>query len=582
MKCIRSIILTACSAVLACEFSSHGLEFNLSLGIGGNNTAFPSESYGMVVVDSGGDGFDFLANKRLLQGTRFKNQGELIGDDDVVLLAGLNPVELGTAQRGFGVSFVKIDTEAINSSRPILNGQSLALVWFPNGRSNPGDTFYFFRTSLPDPVAPGAVGFSVPGPGHTSALIAMAQDAGGHIAVPDFSAQAGLIESPGPIAVDWTPIFLKSLQGEIGSLSLVLTPGDLTSYSAFSLKWTKVKPRQQEGLTVIATVAGQLVIEGLTYVVSGILSDTGLLNLTLKHKTKTLKTQLGWLDGAGTAGFQGSLALSPQQVLPMSLWPASHRGTTADSSPHFGKAINTVLFHSESSPATVSLGHGFFRAVMNRNGSANLSGRLPDGTSFTASARGVTALDGTVHLYFHRILPSKLGHLLGEFSMPLTVDVANGERDLSGELTWLKAERPKSLFNPAAMTARFGAQGLVWRKLTTSLLASVPGQAFSVDFDPERSTSAGFSTQQGFWTNTNRPAFALPPRGTTFSFTASTGLVTGTLAYVLDGKTLSAGYRGIMLPRAIPVYVGEPEIQGFGYMLTKDQSGIMEVRANAP
>lgn len=570
-----------CGLLMVRTASAHS--FNLALSAGGHETAFPADAYGLLVVDTAGDGFDFLQNGALLQGAHFKSAGSFLGDDDIILAANLPLADFGSSRRGFSLPYARVSIADLGALAAIAPGQQVALVWFPNGRSNPGDTFRFFRTDAAAPGVAAASGFVVPGAGHSSAIAAVSQPGGGHIPPEAFLETSGIIESTGPLDVDWAPIFSRILQGQIGDMADVAEAADITRFAAFNLSWKKIKPRVVNGLTILATVSGRVTVDGAAFTVSGSLSDTGLLLLTFKHKNRVIQTQLQWQEDTARAGFYGTLPLSGEVSLALALSPASHRGTKADSSPHFGKKINTVLFHADDSPVVVvALGHGFLRVTFKRNGTAAIVGRLPDGTAFTAAARAVTNADGSVRLFFHRVLPSKRGHLLGEFDLPLEVDVFTGQPDLTGTVRWLKAAQPKSLFSPAAFTAHLDAQGMVWIKPAGNLLAGAPGHAFHLDFDREALTPTGFATLNGIWNDRNKPLLVLPPKGVKFTFAAATGLISGKLPFIENGKTKSAAWQGIVLPRAIPVYLGEPAMQGFGYLFTRTHSGTVELRPATP
>ncbi len=209
---IKSFIVLPAALLLASVGSLSASAFNLEASIGGSNTAFPTGSYGFLVADTAGDGFEFLSDTALLLQSRNASVGDLIGGNDVVFSVNLLLQDFGSAQNGFVLSLTNFNTQAINLQWDA--GDQFGLVWLQGNTSDAGDSFGFFRSNS---AGSGTIGFSTPATGPDQTVTNLAQGiSGGSTPVGDYTLNNGTIAAiPEPatiLLIGFAPILLRLLR----------------------------------------------------------------------------------------------------------------------------------------------------------------------------------------------------------------------------------------------------------------------------------------------------------------------------------------------------------------------------------
>jgi len=141
--------------------------FNIEISVGGAESLFPEASKGVLIVDTEGDGFDFTANSTLLLNGSASTVGSKLGNDDMVVLANLQTVPFPEIGRGFNVPVTQLNTGPLNEN--FKSGDKLALVWFPEGASTAGKSYYYHTSNITND---GTIAFVTPEDGSTDIIVA--------------------------------------------------------------------------------------------------------------------------------------------------------------------------------------------------------------------------------------------------------------------------------------------------------------------------------------------------------------------------------------------------------------------------
>ncbi len=185
------------AACFATAQIASGITFTLNMTMGGDSTVFPTGSYGILVADTGGDGFQALTSSQLLQGATTLSPNSLLGSNDLIVFSNLSLLSSG-GNNYFELGATNFDTNLFTSANWAA-GNQLGVFWFQSGSSNAGDSFGFFRS---DSVANGTISFVTPSAGSTSSIVNTTAALGGTTTPQQYSAQppGGVIAVPEPSA----------------------------------------------------------------------------------------------------------------------------------------------------------------------------------------------------------------------------------------------------------------------------------------------------------------------------------------------------------------------------------------------
>lgn len=164
--------------------------FNLSVDIGGISDAFPTDSVGLLVADTGSNGFQFLSDSSLLQGVSNTSVGALIGADDLIFATNLNFSEnlFNLGSTSFNTSSLSVAWDA---------GDAIALVWFQAGTSNVGDSYGFYRSSSFDSSLGATIAFVTPSSGNHQ-IVDISTTLGGNTQLSGYTVNNNAIAAPIP------------------------------------------------------------------------------------------------------------------------------------------------------------------------------------------------------------------------------------------------------------------------------------------------------------------------------------------------------------------------------------------------
>ena len=324
---------------------------------------------------------------------------------------------------------------------------------------------------------------------------------------------------------------------------------------------------------------GSLQQNGLTKTLKGVVASSGLGTVSWVDpvtKTQTLLT-LSISDSSGI--FTGSFQSGASLPVPFALSASAYSGASTDISPLNGKTMNAVLEYVADGQA-LPLGTGFAQFKFDKKGSARLAGRLPDGSTLTATLRGIQAgLTGEVTLPVYLVWKGKvMSTLIGELTAKEVP--ATQTPDLTGDLEWGKPADPKRIFLPSGFHCTLSATGTLWTEPKN--LNALTGLAEEVDFhlllDRDSNILASAVDQAGHWPATNKPVLAAPLTGLQFTATQKTGAFSGKVILPSQGgaKPKSATFQGLLLGVPLEELDGT-FLCGAGFLLGPDASAAVEV-----
>jgi len=319
------------------------------------------------------------------------------------------------------------------------------------------------------------------------------------------------------------------------------------------------------GDLVASAVAVRAIFGGANYRATTLKLDAQGSRLTGSLSAKgrediELSLTLSVLDGKPV--FNG-LASVGEVEYPVTVYRESHTGRRDNRSPMTRLQVNCVL---EADLAdSLATGHGFCIVKFQKDGSARISGRLPDNTAFRGVGYSIDDPITGIHLLLLARLPRGAGLIFGQWSV--NADPSQNEAHLSGATSWVREPDATSPISPTEFTLEFTTTGLAWSRLTA---AAIPSSSFTLSLDIEDVTSIGESSIGGTWPATNRPVLD-DPNGTKLRFNRRTG--TFTIRFPRPQRFRGLG---IMLPEALDID-GTPT-QGFGFIPPQSGgSGTVEI-----
>jgi len=200
-------------------------------------------------------------------------------------------------------------------------------------------------------------------------------------------------------------------------------------------------------------------------------------------------------------------------------------------------------------------GFGYNTLHVGKMGTGMLSGKLPDGTTFTAAGKLVA--DGT-NIYILFLDDRSLYNRKGEVSGYLAFDGTQSE----GEFVWIKPAT-KGPYYPAGFTTRLGTGGYVYSRSVGDTFTSG-----TLAFNGGMLGTSG--TEFTFTVSSKGVATVTPPNPSDFklSINAATGAVKGAFNFpqMISGKTVVVKYSGILLQDGTTPFIS-------GYFLSPIISG---------
>ena len=275
---------------------------------------------------------------------------------------------------------------------------------------------------------------------------------------------------------------------------------------------------------------------------------------------------------------------STTKITGTATYSGSSFGFEAKRSPFDGKATifplqsriyNVVLDHS-AAPANV--GYGYLSVVFGKDGTAKITGQLPDGVALSGASQVVEKDADTWALPISIQLTPLTNLLHGTLELPKSP--TGGQADIEGTLTWLRTpELPgtKTPFRPAGLLYALDATGAQWiaPKGINILTGGTTASAFTIAIDSGTQVLTIPATRTGTWNSANAPVLSGTSKAVTFKFAASTGVFDGTV--LKTGSTTSVPFKGIVLATPLEISGTSTLLHGMGYILSGTGSGTVEI-----
>lgn len=256
--------------------------------------------------------------------------------------------------------------------------------------------------------------------------------------------------------------------------------------------------------------------------------------------------------------------------------PAAYAGVKPGNHDRDGRRYTVIL--SSLDPA---LGHGYATLVIAADGAATLAGKLVDRTSFTAVSRTVDDGNGNWLVSVHvPLYAGGGGMLIGEVLVHGTAptDSAN----VVGALEWL---RPASSRENKAKTFSGGflksleptGNSYQFKEGISLISGTAATGSFTLSADPQAAVLAAAKNFPGLWPKNNNPSFTASPAK--LAFARKTGVFQGSFARVVNGKSVSTPYEGVILANPLILPGATNPVRGGGFFSTGTASGPVEVTA---
>ena len=307
---------------------------------------------------------------------------------------------------------------------------------------------------------------------------------------------------------------------------------------------------------------GTLRLEGKSYSFSGNWNGSNAATVSIYRtgKTKAVVT----LQHSGTVPGEVSGAVSAGSgELAFQALCAAYTGGGANH-PLAGKRYSILL----PPPTGVTMGYGVVSLLVESDGSASLSGWLPNGQGITTGARMVDDGQG------NWILPVYLAStslVTGEIVIPKTTPATGSE--VGGTLAWLKSAAS------AGQVGGFLKEVFPLGTLHVPTSAALSGGAFTLTLKPVAGGLAASQTQGGTWPNSGMPLLAAPLlSGISLTYTAPYGQFEG--AFNRSGSPQRSTYKGTLLSRVVKLADGSV-IRGAGFYAAGASTGAVLVTSSA-
>ncbi len=221
-------------------------------------------------------------------------------------------------------------------------------------------------------------------------------------------------------------------------------------------------------------------------------------------------------------------------------------------------------------PEGVGMGYGVASLFVADDGTASLSGWMPNGQAFSTLARVV---DDGLGNWVMPVYVASTGVLTGRVLIPQVAPASGSE--VAGTLAWLKPAA--SVGSAGGFLKELAPLGTFHSTLDSGVFTGLGDAAFTLTMKPVAGGRSVAAVQTGTWPSSGKPVFgASTVSGLTMGFTGSTGLFEGLF---LVGKR--SAYKGVLLSRAVQLKDGI-SVRGGGFYTNGNVAGSVLVTSSAP
>jgi hypothetical protein len=276
----------------------------------------------------------------------------------------------------------------------------------------------------------------------------------------------------------------------------------------------------------------------------------------------------------GTLGIDGD---NGEDAASFVFLPVSNSGSPGDEFELSGAQINAVLMSEGISDE--SFGHGYAVGKCGKDGVIRFTGRLADNTAWSGAARVVRDEVEGLRLPVAVALTTVRGLLIGEATIDPAPDEGEPHLQSSAAWRWVRSANSKSKTFAEGFVEELGVMGQVW---SWTKGASVLGGS-SANFTLTLSAPSGFEITTGAESlsgslgASNKPTWSpAPPKGFTMKITPTSGLVSGKVPGIINGKAKTLSYQGLIFPSDMELDSGTT-VRGAGFISGTGGSGTMKM-----
>jgi hypothetical protein len=313
--------------------------------------------------------------------------------------------------------------------------------------------------------------------------------------------------------------------------------------------------------------SGSVSVGGAKYAFTGLFTDPGQpITVSVPRKKQTpITLALDFDTQRPTHRITGTVTID-SSVSTLVALPKIFTSAPGAIHPKSGKRYNIVL-----PAADPTLAHGFATLSVAANGAVSLTGRLGDGTAFSAPTVAIDGDNDEIPGYW--IVPAYAapygagGCLVGEFY--IAKNEAAVQPDVSGNFGWVRPASSRAKLFPAGFRYALSPLGQAYAVTPNVSLISGSGVTapFTLKFDQSAKVLASPLGQIGSWPASNVPALVAPVQsGLTFAFTGGTGAFSGALKIKPTSKKATL-FDGLMLSQKIQLPGSLTPIYGVGIMV---------------
>lgn len=217
--------------------------------------------------------------------------------------------------------------------------------------------------------------------------------------------------------------------------------------------------------------AGRVEFGGKSWSFTGRLDGYGYAAVTIPHSGNPPLTITVQADVTGGSGQITGTVSNSTEAFGFTLSKSAYNAKTK-AAPEAGRYTLVLAPNASTTGASVPQGNGYAAIVVRANGSATVTGRLADGTPYSATGR--VADDGTLAIY---CVPS--GAPSGSSVDGLLTFRSTDVSDLDGTVTWTKGPKARDSYYPAGFSTQLSAVGSLYVRPAAGLqsMDATPGAA---------------------------------------------------------------------------------------------------------
>jgi hypothetical protein len=284
----------------------------------------------------------------------------------------------------------------------------------------------------------------------------------------------------------------------------------------------------------------------------------------------------GKWDESDDVYISSNLIINNSNVLTICRSAPKKKGPSA---PIANQRVNALLETRKSSG--IFFGHGFASLNAGKDGVIRATGALPDGSKLSGSFYMVQDGTGGWILPTAVFISASKSFLHGQAIINSNPETEAFHLQSSAPWTWTRPPNAKAKTFAAGFKEELDVNGRVWSwtKGTSALGGSSANFTLTLSAPSGFEITSGAESLSGSLSASNKPTWSsAPPKGFTMKITPASGLVSGKVPGIINGKAKTLSYQGLIFPRDMELDSGTP-VRGAGFMSGSGASGTMEMVA---